>query len=249
MASIIKADTLQSTTANVFVLNSSGTEYARFDSSGNMGIGTASPGAKLDVRGSSTFLINAANPTAWVSSDSSLTTQSMYMQVNTTSSDTRLGSYTSHPLAFLTNNTERMRIDSSGRVTMPYQPTFYGGRNAGQVGTNTVFVMNDAQINIGSCYNTTTGEFTCPIAGIYYASFGVMSVGAFVSDIDFFSIQKNNVSVVNNYLTGRNAQHQRVSATVLINCAANDTIRFRTGGIAIYGGSSTHSFGSIYLMR
>jgi hypothetical protein len=34
MASIIKADTLQSTTANVFVLNSSGTEYARFDSTG-----------------------------------------------------------------------------------------------------------------------------------------------------------------------------------------------------------------------
>ena len=43
MASIIKADTLQSTTANVFILNSSGTEYARFDSSGNMGIGAASP--------------------------------------------------------------------------------------------------------------------------------------------------------------------------------------------------------------
>ena len=43
MASIIKADTLQSTTANVFVLNSSGTEYARFDSSGNLGIGAASP--------------------------------------------------------------------------------------------------------------------------------------------------------------------------------------------------------------
>ncbi len=31
MASIIKADTLQSTTSNVFVLNSAGTEYVRFD--------------------------------------------------------------------------------------------------------------------------------------------------------------------------------------------------------------------------
>jgi hypothetical protein len=40
MASIIKADTLQSTTSNVFVLNSAGTEYARFNSSGNLGIGT-----------------------------------------------------------------------------------------------------------------------------------------------------------------------------------------------------------------
>lgn len=49
MASIIKADTLQSTTANVFVLNSSGTEYARFNSSGNLGIGTASPGGKVEI--------------------------------------------------------------------------------------------------------------------------------------------------------------------------------------------------------
>jgi len=52
MASTIKADTLQSTTSNVFVLNSVGTEYARFDATGNMGIGTASPSVKLDVVGS-----------------------------------------------------------------------------------------------------------------------------------------------------------------------------------------------------
>ena len=34
MASIIKADTLQSTTSNVFIQNSAGTEYARFDATG-----------------------------------------------------------------------------------------------------------------------------------------------------------------------------------------------------------------------
>jgi len=101
--------TLQGNTTangNVYVLN------------GNMGIGTSSPGAKLDVRGTSTFLISSTNPTAWVSVDSGLTTQSMYMQVNTTSSDTRLGSYTSHPLVFLTNNAERMRIDSTGNLLL-----------------------------------------------------------------------------------------------------------------------------------
>ena len=43
MASTIQVDTIKSTTSNVFFQNSAGTEYARFDSSGNMGIGAASP--------------------------------------------------------------------------------------------------------------------------------------------------------------------------------------------------------------
>ena len=51
MASIIKVDTIQSTTANVFFQNSAGTEYARFNSSGYMGIGTNSPSFPLTVSG------------------------------------------------------------------------------------------------------------------------------------------------------------------------------------------------------
>lgn len=69
VASIIKADTLQSTTSNVFVLNSAGTEYARFDSSGNLQLagafssGTFSANGNVTLSAANTKILNSSgNP-------------------------------------------------------------------------------------------------------------------------------------------------------------------------------------------
>jgi hypothetical protein len=90
MASIIKADTLQSTTANVSILNSSGTEYARFDSSG---------------------VFQLANPTTFPAGTVSLPSI-------TATGDTNTGLYfpAADTIAASTAGSERMRIDSSGNV-------------------------------------------------------------------------------------------------------------------------------------
>ena len=90
MASIIKADTLQSTTSNVFVLNSAGTEYARFDSSG---------------------VFQLANPTTFPAGTAALPSI-------TATGDTNTGLYfpAADTIAFATAGTEDMRIDSSGNV-------------------------------------------------------------------------------------------------------------------------------------
>ena len=65
---------------------------------------------------------------------------------------------------------ERMRIDSSGRVTMPYQPAFQVRLSSNQsinanVRTKVAFDTIDYQN--GSSYDTTNRRFTAPVTGFY----------------------------------------------------------------------------------
>ena len=67
---------------------------------------------------------------------------------------------------------ERMRIDSAGRVTKPYQPSFRAYRaTAGNVtygaGNIVSASMTSTNYNVGGHYNTSNGRFTAPIAGRY----------------------------------------------------------------------------------
>jgi hypothetical protein len=70
---------------------------------------------------------------------------------------------------FEQNGTERLRIDSSGRVTTPYQPFFYakaGASRDNQTSNPTVF--NNVVTNVGNHYDGTTNyRFTAPVAGVY----------------------------------------------------------------------------------
>ena len=144
--------------------------------------------------------------------------------------------------------TTAITVDTSQRVTMSAQPTFSGGRNAGDVAINTTFIMNNAYVNNGNCYNTTTGIFTCPVLGYYMITFSVATSAGYAGNQDFFFILLNGTAYVSNYTAGLSVQFQRGSGEIILYCAANDTINFKTGGVAIYGGSAQHSYGTIRLL-
>jgi hypothetical protein len=79
-----------------------GSERVRVDTSGNVGIGTASPGQKLTVAAATNQL--------------SLTTGTNELIVRSSSTEAALYTFQAIPLSFYNNNTERMRIDASGNV-------------------------------------------------------------------------------------------------------------------------------------
>ena len=85
-----------------------GAERMRITSTGNVGVGTSSPAYKLQVTGT-----DGSGLVVATSSDASGVTT--YMQANASVSGV-FGTLTNHPQTFVTNNAERMRIDSSGNL-------------------------------------------------------------------------------------------------------------------------------------
>ena len=86
-------------------LNTNGSEKAIITSNGNVGIGTSSPGTLLSLYKTSYPVLTIDSGT--VAGNMGIDTANNFLNVGTTSS---------HPLVFASNNTERMRITSSGNV-------------------------------------------------------------------------------------------------------------------------------------
>ena len=95
------------------------TERMRIDSSGNVGIGSNTSAYRLKVQssGSSALQLTSAGATiGGPTVDLFDSTHSTEAVISCISTGIALGAYSNHPLFFLVNATERMRIDTSGNV-------------------------------------------------------------------------------------------------------------------------------------
>ena len=134
--------------------------------SNNVGIGTSSPATKLHVDGQlsvqggdASIQTRGGNEWLMISSNQGYNTSGMHLKLDRTSGGRAM---------FITNTTERMRIDEAGRVTMPYQPAFHAA-GTGQLipSDGQVMPFSTAVTNRGSHYNTSTYRFTAPVSGVY----------------------------------------------------------------------------------
>jgi hypothetical protein len=117
--------------ADTIAFAEGGTEVARFDSSGNLGIGTSSPEGRFEIRSDANSAqqsyvrnVNAGSSaySIWnIGNDSSETAFRMLVGSSTATAfgganSANLVNSRNSPMTFWTNNTERARIDSSGNL-------------------------------------------------------------------------------------------------------------------------------------
>jgi hypothetical protein len=136
---------------------------------------------------------------------------------------------TSGSIKLWTNSTERMSIDSSGRVTMPAQPAFFVTMSSNQTlvsGSPSIIQLNSASVNRGSHFNTGTYTFTAPVTGVYAFAIGSV-VFPPTSDSPLFYINVNGTTVLTIY---RYERYNNISTTPLLSLSANDTVNLYGAG-------------------
>ena len=146
-------------------IKTGGTDRVHIDSSGNVGIGTASPSVNFHIEDTSTnaymrIISNSSNTAGILFGDESGISQGKLYYLNGDDA-----------MRFDTNGSERMRIDSSGRVTIASIPSFLASGSSGTnatVSANNQFSFGSTDYNTGSHYSTANSRFTCPVSGLYW---------------------------------------------------------------------------------
>jgi len=147
------------------------------DSSERVGVGNASPSVPLDIltsgSGSTLKIQGSADNYLQVGTSG----VSAYVQGTSSASAARFGALSAHSVQVVSNGAAQLcaTFDTSGRVTIPNQPSFQARSNISNLAlsgyanaTTHLNAFNVEYFDIGNNYDTSTSTFTAPVAGRYY---------------------------------------------------------------------------------
>ena len=139
-----------------------------------------------------------------------------------------------------TNGTTAATIDSSGRMVLDNIPmcqlrlTTANSQDTSNpyTTTGTPIKFDDVVLNQGSHYSTSTGKFTCPIAGIYRVE-STMLVNPDTGN-HTTQLYKNTTLLTQSYSTGNGNSHVMLPLSFLVEANANDTIHLELSQGELY---------------
>ena len=217
-----------------------------------VGVGTSSPDRKLTLSvspGSATDdgvkVVEGSNTAVLAR------TGSAYSYRGVGASSTLL--YSNNTLSFLADGSsnmtfhnggnERMRIDTAGRVTMPYQPAMHGRlTNSTTFNGGDTFKPDILNVNIGNHYSSATGLFTAPVGGVYQISgtFLVQAVSSSGTALAVFPYYNGVVaSSYGSIYASSFSTEISVAGVFLVPLSANDTL-----GLALTSGGTIRLYGA-----
>jgi hypothetical protein len=133
------------------------------------GLTTDSTGLNTISGGNTKILATAAGTDRKVIFQNEVGTQAT-LGIGTTGSSGGLGTF-----YVQTNAGYSLNVDSSGRMTMPYQPSFHAHLNTTTtVGVTSTVIFNTKIFDTLTNYSTSTGRFTAPVTGLYQFNVSVL---------------------------------------------------------------------------
>lgn len=263
---------ISSPATNVLTLGTNSVERVRVSAAGSFGIGTDSPSQRLHVfsasNGGQFGVDNSGQQYTSINFFNTGVRKSVVEWNNTDNilavAVDNVGS-PSGGLALSTGNSQRLIIDSSGRVRMPAQVGFFANSDTTYSsitpGSNSdlKISMGSTLWNTGNCWDTTNDRFAAPVAGKYYFTInlyiGVEGTGVRVLHCEW---RRNNTQVTTVNLCGGitngggTQYHPTFAHSIILDLAANDTVDFRINsfagnfsGLFIYSGVQSHITGHL----
>lgn len=121
----------------------------------------------------------------------------------------------------LTFGSSQTKFDASGRLIMPNMPGFFGSKtDTPSVIRQWPWRINSTTFNINNCWNTSTGLFTCPAAGLYFTSWNGINQGNASGYIGL--VRNGSLYTFTHFNT--NFYWESTNLQTIINCSSGDTL-------------------------